>query len=64
MRTELTHAAELSLWVYGDKVQIIATNPGWHMQPGRTVAVTVSVDGDTFRGSGSIENSTRCWCPT
>jgi len=54
VRTNMTDGANLRLMTVDNQVRMIAFNPYWTMRPGNTVAVTVSIDGDIFRGSASV----------
>jgi len=50
VRTNMRDGGKLSLLVLNQEIHMVASDPAWRIPVGNTVVVTVSVDGDVFRG--------------
>jgi hypothetical protein len=57
VQSAMSDGGKLSLMVLHNKVHMVAYDPHWSMPPGNTVAVTVLVDGDVFRGQGTVTDT-------
>jgi hypothetical protein len=54
VRTTMTDGGRLALMVVNNEVHMVAYDPRWNVTEGNTVVVTVSVDGDLFRGNATV----------
>jgi hypothetical protein len=53
VRTQMTNGAELRLIVVGEEIHLEAYDPAWTMPADGTARVSITVDGEVYRGSAT-----------
>ena len=55
--TRMNHGGTAAFLITGDTLSLVMTNPDWDFRDGRTVPVRLTIDGETYTGSGTVRGS-------